>query len=147
MKQLNEKFMSDEESDSDDSLVKRPLTWRSENLNKLISKLDKRFSNAREKKDNAKPMKVWKIGAPSTCLPPSISPNWAIEIAADSMTSTSGTPSSVSSDLEIERDSPDSMNEIYSDHELYCTEIDNDHNTFSSEDDAWMYEAAGIQAP
>ena len=139
--------MSDEESDSDDSLVKRPLTWRSENLNKLISKLDKRFSSAREKKDNAKPMKVRKIGAPSTRLPPSISPNWAVQIADSELTSTSGTPSSVSSDLE--RDSPDSMNEIYSDHELYSAEIGNDfdQDTFSSEfeDDAWMYEAAGIQ--
>ena len=41
---LNEKFMSDEETDTEDSksFIKRSPSWRCEKLNALIKKLDKR---------------------------------------------------------------------------------------------------------
>ena len=46
MQSLNEKFMSDEETDAEDdkTFLRRTPSWRSEKLNLLITKLDKRYS-------------------------------------------------------------------------------------------------------
>lgn len=62
MQALNEKYMSDEETDTEDNnaLLKRSPTWRSEKLNKLIQKLDQRYMDKRRKKENSKPMKIRK---------------------------------------------------------------------------------------
>ena len=80
MQALSEKFMSDEETYEEDCnpFVKRTLTWRSENLNELIKKLDHRYMSSREKKDRSKPLKVRKLGLPSERLPPLCAPKWAI---------------------------------------------------------------------
>ena len=89
MKPLNEKFMSDEETDVEDSnsFVKRSLKNRSPKLNKLMRKLDQRYMDSREKKKKSKPLKIRKIGPPSTRLLPACSPDWVI--AVDSSTSSS----------------------------------------------------------
>lgn len=78
MQALNEKFMSDEETDSEDSnsLRKRTPRWRSERLNKLIQKIDKRYTISREK-ENSKPLKIRKTGTPSERLMPACAPHWA----------------------------------------------------------------------
>ena len=54
MQKLNEKYMSEEETDHEDGsvLVKRSLPWRSQALNKLITKLDQEYL---KRKDHLKP--------------------------------------------------------------------------------------------
>ena len=56
MQSLNEKFMSDEETDAEDdkSFIKRSPTWQCEKLNTLIHKLDKRHF---KKRNTSKPSK------------------------------------------------------------------------------------------
>ena len=51
---LNEKFMSDEETDSEDgnTFLRRSPTWRSDKLNRLIQKLDRCYVDSRKKKPN-----------------------------------------------------------------------------------------------
>lgn len=50
MQALNEKYMSDEETDNEDNntLLKRSPMWRSEKLNKLIQKLDQYYMHGYE---------------------------------------------------------------------------------------------------
>jgi hypothetical protein len=80
MQVLNEKFMSDEETDTEDrsTLVKRTPKWRSEKLNELLCKLDDRYIKSREKKDSIRPMKPRKTGSPSDRSPPKSAPDWAL---------------------------------------------------------------------
>ena len=74
---LNEKFMSDEETDTEDSksFIKRSPSWRCEKLNVLIKKLDKRHL---KKKNNSKPSKERRVGPESGRPAPSNAPSWAI---------------------------------------------------------------------
>lgn len=76
MQALNEKFMSDEESDTENSgvLIKRSLSWRSDNLNKLMEKLDSRYIKQRT---HSKPLKPRSIGPLSQRQQPSKAPGWA----------------------------------------------------------------------
>lgn len=73
---LNEKFMSDEETDMDDpdSFVKYFLKWRSTECNQLFKKLDQRYMDTRERKVNSKPLKKRKIGSFSDRGPPKNAP-------------------------------------------------------------------------
>ena len=77
MQSLNEKFMSDEETDPEDgtSFIKRSPSWRCEKLNSLIKKLDKRHL---KKRNNSKPSKERRVGPESGRPPPSNAPSWAI---------------------------------------------------------------------
>ena len=123
MNALNEKFMSDEETDSEDSnmLVRRTVTWRSEKLNLLIKKLDERYLQLRQKQENSKPMKGRKTGTPSDRLAPASvhDYHWAITDATiastqsgdpvppnphDQDTSTNSSPDLSLSDSEEEED-------------------------------------------
>ena len=74
---LNEKLMSDEETDTEDSksFIKRSPLWRCEKLNALIKKLDKRHL---KKKNNSKPSKERRVGPESGRPAPSNAPSWAI---------------------------------------------------------------------
>ena len=78
MQALSEKFMSDEETDTEnqDSLVKRTPIWRSEDVNKLLKKLDLRYSR---NKKCSRPSKPRQIGPPSTRSKPSSAPRWAMQ--------------------------------------------------------------------
>ena len=98
MQTLNEKYMSDEETDTEDpqALVRRSPSWRSEKLNKLIQKLDERYIRSRENKDNSKPMKVRKVGSSSTRSLPPNAPRWAVDTAGVDDTSLNRSPSSSS---------------------------------------------------
>ena len=96
MNALNEKFMSDEETDSEDSnmLVRRTVTWRSEKLNLLIKKLDERHLQLRQKQENSKPMKSRKTGTPSDRLAPASvhDYHWAITDATIASTQSDPVP-------------------------------------------------------
>ena len=72
------KSLSDEETDSEDSnsLQKRTPRWRSKKLNKLIQKIDKRYTISREK-ENSKPLKIRNTGTPSERLMPACASHWA----------------------------------------------------------------------
>lgn len=99
MQALNEKYMSDEETDAEDSnsFLKRSPNWRSEKLNQLIKKLDERYFQSRRKKDNSKPMKSRKTGTrPSDRSTPASAPDWAVitNTTDDPPQDTSGTTTS-----------------------------------------------------
>lgn len=89
MQSLGEKYMSDEESDTEDpqALIKRSPTWRSEKLGLLLQKLDERYARSREKKDNSKPLKVRKVGPSSQRSSPANAPHWAVEMTGHSLDS------------------------------------------------------------
>jgi len=74
MNMLSEKYMSDEETDDDQFFIRRTLSWRSPKLNKLISKLDKRYKN----KDDLRPLKPRRNGEPSTRACPKNAIPWAV---------------------------------------------------------------------
>ena len=76
MQQLNEKVMSDEETDYDEPsiLVKRTPPWRSEKLTSLIRALD----NRKDAKSEAVPKKERKTGPPSLRKQPTNLPKWAV---------------------------------------------------------------------
>ena len=152
MQALNEKFMSDEETDSEDSnsFLKCSPTWRSDKLNRLIQKLDKRYFDSRKKRDNSKPLKSRKNGAPSKRLQPACTPKWAIAITlegscSDSPTvsdispdeSASGCPTTVTSNpsspvTSQDSDAGSSLNQL--------SDIESD-----SDMDLWMYQVTGLQ--
>ena len=56
MQSLGEKYMTDEETDSDDdtTLVKRSLPWRSAKCEQFLKTLDDRYMESREKKKKFK---------------------------------------------------------------------------------------------
>lgn len=109
MQKLNEKFMSDEETDNEDGsvLIRRSLPWRSQALNKLIMKLDKAYL---KKKDHSKPSKKRVDGSYSNRAQPANAPAWSVvkeEILIttnENSTSTSSSASDVSAELEIGSD-------------------------------------------
>ena len=80
MQSLGEKYMTDEETDSDDdtTLVKRSLPWRSTKCERFLKKLDDRYVESREKKNNSKPLKPRKVGPDSERLPPQNAITWAV---------------------------------------------------------------------
>ena len=72
MQRLNEKAMTDEETDCDDTmLVKRTPPWRNKKLTKLMKTLDSR-------KDSKLPKKERRTGRPSEKSPPKKLPTWAL---------------------------------------------------------------------
>ena len=81
MQSLSEKYMTDEETDSDDdtTLVKRSLPWRSTKCERFLKTLDDRYVESREKKNNSKPLKPRKVGPNSECSPPQNVVSWAIQ--------------------------------------------------------------------
>ena len=84
--QLSEKYMSDEETDNESpgGLIIRKLSWRSDNLNKLLSKIEDRHQS---ETTNSKPMRPRRIGdeserlPPTTCLPWAIDPSFSFQVA------------------------------------------------------------------
>lgn len=97
MQQLNEKAMTDEETDCDDidsnRLVKRTPPWRSNKLTKLIKTLDSR----KDMKSDTMPKKDRKTGCPSERNPPKDLPKWALRddsTSEPSLSDASSTPES-----------------------------------------------------
>lgn len=82
MQALNEKYMTDEETDSDDedrtTLVKCSLPWRSAKCDRFLRTLDDRYAESREKKNNSKPLKPRKVGPDSERSPPQNAVAWAV---------------------------------------------------------------------
>ena len=158
IKGLNEKFMSDEETDSEDSetFIKRTPKWRSNKLNKLIEKLDERYVRSREKIYNSKPSKARKIGLPSERPVPVSAPKWATTAEP---TSSNSPASSVDHDRDPSLDPSDtpsgsnaasdcaspehaSLNSpAISPHSLDESDLEED-----PEFDSWLAEATGVQA-
>lgn len=142
MQALSEKYMSDEETDPEDStsFIKRSLKWRSEGLNKLITKLDDRHMKSREKKDNCKPMKKRILGESSDRLPPPSAHDWAIaadynceDFACESSSSSPTAPDITPTEVTLPCTS----------RSLSSQESDNDED---SDMDAWIYQITGVQA-
>ena len=133
--------MSDEETDSDNAggLIRRPLQWRSKQLNVLFQKLDLRYLRSRENKENVKPLKQRRTGQSSIRPAPKSAPQWAI---SESSSSSSNSHSTSSSDDSVSPpESAFSETDSFSDH-------DDRHNSSApeaDEDDEWMYEAAGLK--
>ena len=128
--------MSDEETDSENAggLIRRPLQWRSKQLNVLFEKLDQRYLQSRENKENVKPLKQRRTGQSSVRPAPKSAPQWAISESYSHSTSSSDDSVSPPESAFSETDS-------YSDH-------DDRHNSpapEADEDDEWMYEAAGLK--
>lgn len=92
MQSLSEKYMTDEETDSDDdtTLVKRSLPWRSTKCDRFLKTLDDRYVESREKKSNSKPLKPRKIGPNSERSVPKNAVNWAILCLNDQSLSPNG---------------------------------------------------------
>ena len=141
--------MSDEETDTEDSntFLKRSLTWRSDKLNRLIQKLDKRYVDSRKRKENSKPLKNRKDGPLSERSQPACAPKWAIaEVLQDRYTSScsSGSddipslfPTAVTPDQYTPSTSPaaavsDCPNEL-------------SDNESDSDMDSWIYQVTGLQ--
>lgn len=101
MQQLNEKVMSDEETDCDEPsiLVKRTPPWRSEKLTNLIRALD----NRKDDKSEAVPKKEGKTGPPSLRKQPTSLPKWAVSCSS---TSASPVQNQASSSEQRELSSP-----------------------------------------
>lgn len=76
---LNEKAMSDEESDPDEqnSLIRRPPPWRNEKLNALFASLDQQY----EAKHSPSTKRKRKIGPPTERIQPRGLPVWALSTA------------------------------------------------------------------
>ena len=91
MQKLSEKYMSNEETDSEDhsTFIRRSPGWRSTALNKLIAKLDQKYSR---KKDSSKPAKKRIDGALSNRTPPTNAPRWAVVREVSTSESASTTP-------------------------------------------------------
>ena len=132
VQKLNEKYMSDEETDIEDNslLLKHSLTWRSERLNTLIQKLDFRYMEARKKKENSKPLKARKDGSPSKRGKPPNPPKWAVKEL--DISDEDANPTVATTAPEEAPASP----EVLSD--LEAPETD--------EIDSWLYEVAGIHS-
>ena len=142
--------MSDEETDSEDgnSFLKCSPTWRSDKLNRLIQKLDKRYFDSRKKTDNSKPLKSRKNGAPSKRLQPACAPKWANAITLEGDVSptvsdispdesatgcpTTVTPNPSSPVTSRHSDAGSSLNQL--------SDIESD-----SDIDSWMYQVTGLQ--
>ena len=79
MQQLNEKAMTDEETDCDDTdsnlLVKRTPPWRNNKVTKLIKTLDSR----KDAKSDIIPKRSRKTGRPSERSRPKDLPEWALK--------------------------------------------------------------------
>lgn len=90
MKKLSEKYMSDEETDGEDdnTLIRKSPGWRSTALNKLIAKLDRKYSR---KKDSSKPAKKRIDGTLSNRTPPTNAPRWAVVREVSTSESTAAT--------------------------------------------------------
>ena len=76
MQSLSEKYMTDEETDSDDDTT---LPWRSTKCERFLKTLDDRYVESREKKNNSKPLKPRKVGPNSERSPPQNVVSWAIQ--------------------------------------------------------------------
>ena len=91
MQQLNEKAMTDEETDCDDTdlnvLVKRTPPWHNNKLTKLMKSLDSR----KDFKFDIVPKKEHRTGHPSERTPPKDLPKWKLRDTS--------TPESYSSSL------------------------------------------------
>ena len=131
VQKLNEKYMSDEETDVEDNslLLKHSPTWRSERLNTLIQKLDFRYMEARKKKENSKPLKARKDGSPSKRGKPPNPPKWAVKEL--DISDEDANPTVATTAPEEAPASP----EVLSD--LEAPETD--------EIDSWLYELTGVQ--
>ena len=154
IKGLNEKFMSDEETDSEDSetFVKRTPNWRSNKLNKLIDKLDERYVRSREKKDTSKPCKARKIGLPSQRPIPLSAPKWATTVELTSASSSPSSGSSSSDLINTPTGSNATSNCTSPEHTSLNSPPLSPHSSVESdveedpEFDSWLAEATGIQA-
>ena len=143
MQALNEKFMSDEESDAEDksAFVRRSLKWRSEKLNELLKKLDERYLKSREKKDNSRPMKNRKLGSPSDRSPPANAPDWAITTDNNGL---EAVETEVLSGICSTSHSPLGSGQSTSNSPLGSAEITSDCE--DSETDDWIYQVTGVRA-
>ena len=157
MKALNEKFMSDEETDVEDveTFIKCSPEWRDEKLNKLIKKLDERYILSKEKKGTSKPTKARKTGPPSNRPIPVSAPTWATTSESTSLsspaTSVDRSPTSVTSPqsniLSVSSESPASLSTSESPI-LASPHSPDESDTEEIEDpelDAWLAEATGVR--
>ena len=64
LKVMTNDFMSSEESGDDDSIVVRPIPWRSKYVNQMFSKIDK-YCNHKKSPHALRQMKTRSIGSPS----------------------------------------------------------------------------------
>ena len=80
MKRLNDKFMTDEETDDESEngfLIRRSPKWRHDRLTQLFSKLDKKYRKF-SKSDKSRPLKPRKPGPFTERKPPTNAPKWAL---------------------------------------------------------------------
>ena len=94
-KQVTATYMSDEETESEgDGFVIRIPSWKSDLLNKVLSRLDKRY-DAKRATSCSKPKENRKIGTCSTREVPEGIPKWAVKkVSSSSSVSTDVSPSS-----------------------------------------------------
>lgn len=91
MKRLNDKFMTDEETDNDSEngfLIRRSPKWRHDRLTQLFSKLDKKYKRF-SKSDKSRPLKPRKPGHFTERKPPINAPKWALNDVSHEETSKS----------------------------------------------------------
>lgn len=153
IKGLNVKFMSDEETDSEDSetFAKRTPKW-SNKLNKFIEKLDGRYVHSRERKDNSKPCKARKIGQPSERPIPVSAPKLATTIeltpwsfpspSSGSSSDPTDTPSGSNATSECASPEYTSLNQSPPLSPQSSVESDLEEDP---EFDSWLAEATGVQ--
>ena len=144
LKMIDDKFMSDEETDAESStLIIRRLPWRSENLTKLLSHIDNRMAS----KKGIKPMmKVRRYGQDSERRPPSKHPSWAVTPLVNecNMTDEAGsTNAEISPDSESGSGSSSVSQRCTSESEESAEEESiNDCNRLDDDLDQWLEEFA-----
>lgn len=102
-KHMTSVYMSDEETDyeSEGFIIRKPL-WRSDLLNKLLLRLDKRYDDQRKSATRRKPREKRKIGTFSIRKEPQGVPKWALKKTQSP--SSSGSLSSNDSSIETPHD-------------------------------------------
>lgn len=93
MKQLNEKLMTDEETDTEEPncFIRRSLPWRSEKLNRLFKTLDERHDS----KHDSSVRRNRKIGSPSERGYPKGLPAWSLSTPSTSLSTPTPSTSSL----------------------------------------------------
>lgn len=104
MKTLNDKYMTDEETDDENGfLITRSPRWRNDRLSQLFYKLDKKYKKY-SKSEKSRPLKPRKPGPFTQRKPPTNAPKWALidkymyhEVSSESVAESSESESPLTS--------------------------------------------------
>ena len=155
---LSDKYMTDEETDVENSgsgFIQRTPKWRSDKLSRLLSKLDEKYYKS-SKTEKARPAKPRRPGPYSDRMPPVNAPKWALcgqpsseefedtdDHEPQSQDSGNDDSTQASTSTMVRSHSPiDGISNTNSD---YQSDIDDDDD--DDDDSQWLFNVAGIERP